>query len=178
MSRRRSWYATGRFPGIILLILAVAHVPLPRAEYHSVSHHDGPNQVCELHQHLLRWHPTAGPGEMVAVLHWHWFLPQRSHHDEPGPADHGGDPGDPAPLAFEDDLTIGDDAPPSLTLDALPRSHERPVVAPSCLLAGLLPPLLLDTGGPPRPSLSAREAGIAPPVRPSSRFAQLQRWTC
>jgi hypothetical protein len=61
--------------GVLLLILSVGHAPLPAPDYHNVRHHDGPGEVCEHHDHLLRWHPDAGLAEDVAILHWHWFLP-------------------------------------------------------------------------------------------------------
>jgi hypothetical protein len=78
----------------------VIHVPLPQADYHNVRHHDGAGEVCEHHDHLLRWHPTAESDADVALLHWHWFLPllevadphQRSdddhHRPGSGPALH------------------------------------------------------------------------------------------
>ena len=71
----RSW------TGIGLLILGLLHVPLPQPDYHNVRHHDAPGEVCGYHDHLLRWHPDAGQASDVAVLHWHWFLP------DSGPAD-------------------------------------------------------------------------------------------
>ena len=64
-----------RVLGVGLLILGLVHAPMPQADFHNVSHQDGPGQVCELHDHLLRWHPDAGTAEDVAVLHWHWLLP-------------------------------------------------------------------------------------------------------
>ncbi len=61
--------------GIGLLILSLGHTPLPKADYHNIRHHDEPGQVCEYHDHLVRWHPQADRAEDIPVLHWHWFLP-------------------------------------------------------------------------------------------------------
>ena len=33
-------------------------------------------EICPHHDHLLRWHPTAGQADDVAVVHWHWIIPQ------------------------------------------------------------------------------------------------------
>jgi hypothetical protein len=62
--------------GIILLIPGLLHVPLPQADFHIIRHHHGVGEVCPQHDHLLRWHPRADEAEDVAVLHWHWLLPQ------------------------------------------------------------------------------------------------------
>jgi hypothetical protein len=77
----------------MILILGLAHTPLPQADFHNIRHHDGAGEVCEHHDHLLRWHPGAGRAEDVAVLHWHWFLPGAGPTDTPpstpkGPALH------------------------------------------------------------------------------------------
>ena len=60
---------------IALIVLALSHAPLPVADFHTIAHHDAPGEVCELHDHLLRWHPDAGHSEAIAVLHWHWLSP-------------------------------------------------------------------------------------------------------
>lgn len=65
-----------QLPGTALLILGLLHVPLPQADYHNLRHHDGAGEICPLHNHLLRWHPRAASEKDVAVLHWHWVLPQ------------------------------------------------------------------------------------------------------
>jgi hypothetical protein len=76
----------------MLLILGIVHTPLPQPDFHNIRHHDGPGQVCEHHDHLLRWHPGAGFADDVAVLHWHWFLPASGPFDvspeHAGPAVH------------------------------------------------------------------------------------------
>jgi len=59
----------------ICLVLGLVRVPFPQADYHNVRHHHAAGEVCPHHDHLLRWHPTAGRNEDVALLHWHWFLP-------------------------------------------------------------------------------------------------------
>jgi hypothetical protein len=76
----------------MLVILGLVHTPLPQPDFHNIRHHDGPGQVCEHHDHLLRWHPGAGIADDVAVLHWHWFLPAADPFDlspkNAGPALH------------------------------------------------------------------------------------------
>jgi hypothetical protein len=68
----------------MLLILGLVHAPLPQPDYHNVRHHDGAGEVCEHHDHLLRWHPGAGRAADVAMLHWHWFFPATNPWDLPG----------------------------------------------------------------------------------------------
>ncbi|WP_337173352.1 hypothetical protein [Paludisphaera sp.] len=80
----------------MLLIPGLLHVPLPRADFHVIRHHHGPGEVCPKHDHLLRWHPLAGEGDEVAVLHWHWLLPRSA-----GEADPVADPS--IPVAHADD---------------------------------------------------------------------------
>jgi hypothetical protein len=67
-----------------LLILSLFHVPLPQPDFHNVRHHDAPGEVCEHHDHLLRWHPQATGAEDVSILHWHWFLPTATGLDLSG----------------------------------------------------------------------------------------------
>jgi hypothetical protein len=75
MSSRRSAQRRGtRSLGIIVLILGLVHTPLPQPDFHNIRHHDGPGEVCEFHDHLLRWHPGAGHADDVAMLHWHWLF--------------------------------------------------------------------------------------------------------
>ena len=74
-TRRWPRHHRARALGITLLILSLVHAPWPQADFHNVRHQDAPGQVCEHHDHLLRWHPDAGQAEDVAILHWHWFLP-------------------------------------------------------------------------------------------------------
>src|SRR3954471_17505656 len=76
----------------IVLILGLVHMPLPQPDFHNIRHHDEPGEVCEHHDHLLRWHPGAGLADDVAVLHWHWFLPLSDPFnlspEHPGPTLH------------------------------------------------------------------------------------------
>jgi hypothetical protein len=82
MSSRRSVQHRGtRALGVIFLILGLVHTPLPEPDFHNIRHHDAPGEVCEHHDHLLRWHPAAGIADDVAVLHWHWFLPTAGPFD-------------------------------------------------------------------------------------------------
>jgi hypothetical protein len=157
--------------GISFLILSLVHAPWPQADFHNVRHHDEPGQVCEHHDHLLRWHPDAGQAEDVAVLHWHWFLPTSAPAD-PG---HSGDR--PVIHAF----VGGWDAPsPEAGPSAVPDRSSRPL--------DLAPPRPLPVGEASfqialdRPGL--REglglvrtfgATFAPRISLASR---LQRWSC
>jgi hypothetical protein len=80
--------------GVLLTTLSIVHTPLPQPDFHNIRHHDAPGEVCEFHDHLLRWHPGAGLASDVSVLHWHWFLPSVPDADGPsrstddGPAIH------------------------------------------------------------------------------------------
>ncbi len=80
--------------GVLLLALGLFRVPLPQADFHNVRHHDGKGEVCPHHDHLLRWHPKASQNDDVAMLHWHWFVPQSQDGDR-SPA--GDDQNTPAP---------------------------------------------------------------------------------
>ena len=85
-ARRRDHRFGMRILSIGIVILSVVHIPLPQADYHNVRHHDGPGEICAHHDHLLRWHPSAGTGADLTLLHWHWFLPllePANSHDRP-----------------------------------------------------------------------------------------------
>lgn len=138
----------------LLLILGLARAPIPQADYHNVRHHDGPNQVCELHDHLLRWHPDAGAADDVAILHWHW-LPSAAGDE--GPARLGQD--GPKIRAHVDDWQgVPVDDAPRITADA------RVELLPPPALAQLLPYDAMPRG--PRLGGSGLRAGPEPP-RPS-----------
>ena len=80
-----------RMLSIGLVVLSVVHIPLPQADYHNVRHHDGPGEICAHHDHLLRWHPSAGTSADLSLLHWHWFLPllePANTHQSPSDDDH------------------------------------------------------------------------------------------
>jgi hypothetical protein len=157
--------------GISLLILTIVHAPWPQPDFHNVRHQDQPGQVCEHHDHLLRWHPDAGQAEDVAVLHWHWFIPTSA------PGDDGHTGGGPVMLAH----VGGWDSPspetgPKVVLDRssipldLAWSATLPVGDAPFLIAADRPDL--DAG---RRSLRSFGATFAPRISLASR---LQRWSC
>jgi len=163
-------YWFGRTLGVAFVALSLVHTPLPEPDFHKIRHQDGRGEVCEHHDHLLRWHPDAVSTRDVAVLHWHWFLP--------GPAGS-------APPSGKDGTAIHAHAPvwqaglwddgPRVSPDSTSRPVERPLPSP---LDGLLtPPYLTSLGHSgyvPRPP-----AGFdAPTARGASVMALLQRWTC
>jgi hypothetical protein len=157
--------------GITALILGLVHMPLPQPDFHNVRHHDTPGEVCEHHDHLLRWHPDAGLADDVAVLHWHWFLPTAGPSDQtPGPegpalhahlVDWFASNWDDGPQVSADNTTsrlIG----PRETATALALLVFEAEVYP-----GVLAPEI-------RPAVVA-----GAPIAPSLRTASLlQRWTC
>lgn len=83
-------FGIGRSVGISLLIASLIHVPLPQPDFHNIRHHDAPGEVCVYHDHLLRWHPSAGHDADASILHWHWVLPaldgsgDDGQHQRPG----------------------------------------------------------------------------------------------
>ena len=165
----------GRTLRVLLTALSLVHTPLPQPDFHNIRHHDAPGEVCEFHDHLLRWHPGAGIASDVSVLHWHWFLPSvpdtdaASSRTDDGPAIHahaidwqaaGWDVG--ASVASNDS-----ESPARLIARPLPCSFDS---APAHGLSGLA---LL----PPHhrlPRLHSR-ATIAPGV---SLGTLLHRWDC
>ncbi len=129
----RRWFQThhrARNLAVSLLILALLPTPLPKVEFHNVRHHDEAGQVCEYHDHLLRWHPDAAAGADVAVLHWHWGWPV------PDPTDDGHTGTIPRLHAYlaEEALPTAESAP-AIVPDGMARSFV-PVAAP--LLAAML----------------------------------------
>src|SRR5512142_1697159 len=90
MSLRRLARLRGmRALGIVFVILSLVHTSLLQPDFHNIRHHDGAGEVCPFHDHLLRWHPTAGRDSDVAVLHWHWLAPQGQDGDASSPAEDG-----------------------------------------------------------------------------------------
>ena len=157
--------------GISLLILSIVHAPWPQADFHNVRHQDDAGQVCEHHDHLLRWHPDAGQAEDVAVLHWHWFIPTSA------PVEDGHTGGGPVMLAH----VGGWDAPspevgPAVVPDRssspldLPSSPQLPVGEAPFLVAIDRPDLRES-----HESLRTFGATFAPRISSASR---LQRWSC
>jgi hypothetical protein len=157
--------------GIVALILSLVHAPLPQPDFHNIRHHDGPGEVCEYHDHLLRWHPDARSADDVAILHWHWFFPAGPDNGAPpcdgGSALHAHVPDWQAP-------NWGDE--PRISPDHSSRFHGRPVLS----LVALIPPTDLADAlaavpatGPPRPL--AFGATFAPRA---SLTSLLHRWVC
>ncbi len=127
--RRPSKLPVLRLLGIVLLIPGLLRVPLPQVDYHNIRHHDGAGEVCPYHDHLLRWHPTAGRDNDVAVLHWHWLVPQSPDGSESSPS--GEDqpvPSGPAIHAY-----LVDYLEPEWTAGPLirPDDRTRPLLVPS-----------------------------------------------
>jgi hypothetical protein len=155
-----------------MMILSFSQTPLPAPDFHNVRHHDGPGEVCEHHDHLLRWHPNAGQSEDVAILHWHWFLPT------PGTPDRATPPDGPAMHAHVADAfapTWNDG--PQLTSEEPCRLLDRLAdQGPS-----ILTPPPLDRGWPAMASragpcsVRAFSATFAPQTQITSL---LVRWTC
>ncbi len=170
----RRWikqHRRARTLAVSLLILALLPTPWPKVEYHNVRHHDTPGQVCEYHDHLLRWHPDATSAKDVAVLHWHWAWPSESPsrlgHEGKGLRLHAHMP-DPALPAAESSPAIVADAsarlltspafePPSLAFSLDWPSHDSPI-----LRSGASPALTFGATFAPRTSLTSR----------------LHRWSC
>lgn len=152
---------------ITLLILSLVHTPLPQPDFHNIRHHDGSGEVCEYHDHLLRWHPGAGVASDVAVLHWHWFLPSEPGAEMPegsGAAIHAHVPTSPAPLV---------DTAPQIVPDPTSRLVAREIPCPFDL------PLTLPVIG------ALPVSGMPPTIVFSATFARqvsltslLHRWVC
>jgi hypothetical protein len=127
--------------GIALIILSLSHTPLPAPDYHNVRHHDGPGEVCEHHDHLLRWHPHAGIASDVAILHWHWFVPNEgssgSNPSNKAPALHAHIADWLAPNWDENQPSVAstprpiDDSAPAATLTLLPPVESTPAALAS-----------------------------------------------
>lgn len=163
----------GGILGVALLILSLAHTPLPQPDFHNIRHHHGKGQVCAHHDHLLRWHPGATAADDVAVLHWHWFLPGTPGSDPspvgPGLAVHAHAPAWQSP--------DWDGGPRVVASSAPVRTAARPAPCPSDHLPLAVPgPALLGFVAPSgtRPPL-AFSATFAPGISLTSRF---HRWTC
>jgi hypothetical protein len=162
----------GGTAGIALLILSLVHTPLPQADYHNIRHHDGAGEVCEHHDHLLRWHPTASAAQDVAVLHWHWFLPTVPEQGQApkgsGPALHAHTP-DWQAAAWESRA-------PQITPDTSSRQSLRLALDAFDLPLSLIDPPFLGAALAPgmHPSLGFG-ATFAPRVSLTSR---LHRWVC
>ena len=160
------------------MILGVARVPLPRADYHNVRHHDDPGQTCPMHDHLLHWHPGASRAADIALLHWHWVPPL----GDTGDTDDTDDPGAPAVLKSLscDGLATGWDHAPRLFADDSNSPATFIVAPPSFAIDHVF--LYVDStslpGGPrarPGPFARSFSATFTPDI---PLFALLSRWTC
>ena len=170
----RRWikrYHRFRTLAVSLLIFALLPTPWPKVEFHNVRHHDAPGQVCEYHDHLLRWHPDAGNAEDVAVFHWHWAWPSKT----PSESGHEGN-GLRLHAYLADDALPSTNSAPMIVADTSARLSVAPVVAaPSLVIAFPLPSLdlvaLRSSALPP----STFGATFAPRTSLTSR---LHRWSC
>lgn len=164
-SRIRRREASGL--GIICLIFSLVHTPLPQPDFHNIRHHHGPGEICEHHDHLLRWHPGAGAAEDVALLHWHWFMPTESDgtaDTSPGPALHAHVP-DWVASTWDDGPRIEPD-----------RESQRLVRAALGFQAALPLALIVPEplfGGPRR-----LNPDRAPAARRPSPITLVERWLC
>jgi len=160
-----------RISGIIFLIFGLVHTPLPQPDFHNIRHHDAPGEVCDYHDHLLRWHPLAGTAEDVAILHWHWFVP---FADEPE-ADLPG-----SGLAIHAHISdwfasSWDDGPRILPDDSSQLLGRLTLTAPVwCAPLDLFSGSLALPGTEPWRFLLSR----APSARTPSLNSLLQRWVC
>ncbi len=165
----------GQAPGIILLILSLVHLPLPQPDFHNIRHHDGRGEVCEHHDHLLRWHPGATGADDVAMLHWHWFLPgpEGSESTSPGSSGLAIHAHVPAWLA-----STWDHGPRLIAPDSTSSRLAARPAAPCPLDLPLTVPGPASLGFVPAP-------GLHPPLAFSATFApgislhsRLHRWVC
>ncbi|QEH38528.1 hypothetical protein OJF2_71310 [Aquisphaera giovannonii] len=147
--RRPARVCLGRLIGIALLIPGLFHVPLPQADFHNVRHHDGDGELCPNHEHLLRWHPSAGAADDVAMLHWHWLPPNRQGGSPPetdGLSNDLGHRGVPAGPALHAYLPLDATAPDwgrTVAIDPDPRRGANPP-APGLDGMGAAPHLIAE----------------------------------
>jgi hypothetical protein len=171
--RRPARTRNGHTLGITLLILSLVHTPLPQPDFHNIRHHDGKGEVCEHHDHLLRWHPGATGARDVAVLHWHWFLPGPPGSDPTpegsGPAVHAHAPAWQVSTWDDGPRVVAAGAPSRLLTRPAPSPLDHlPLTVPGPALIGFMP----DTGAHPPLAFGAT---FAPGV---SLTSLLHRWTC
>ncbi len=171
--RSRAIHGFSRTLGVIFVTLSLVHTPLPQPDFHNIRHHDGPGEVCEFHDHLLRWHPGAGVAGDVAILHWHWFLPSEP---EQGETPAGNVPAIHAHAPDWQSATL--EAGPRIAPDAASASRLIPRPAPSPLdflispTASAFLAVANSSGMYPKRAFSAT---FAPGVRLSALH---QRWDC
>lgn len=173
MRRNRPTSLIARILATALLAPSLLQVPLPQADFHIVRHRHGVGQVCPQHDHLLRWHPQAGEGDAVAVLHWHW-LPPRSL--DPSATDHAGRHL-PAFHADDGDLNRAGQAPaPVIVGENRTRDSHLDVMEAVGLAAGLA----VDSIDFQLPTPQSRWPAHPSDDGPSSieTLARLGRWNC
>jgi len=157
--------------GALLLIPGLLQTPLPQADFHIIRHRHGSGEVCTQHDHLLRWHPQAGEGEDVAVLHWHWLPPRTL---APSTLD---DEGRNIPALHAHDSDIGPLEPSSssLVLTRDDRGRDEPVIGVVLDWAAAIGNGPIQILKPPRPSSvpTALDGVSAAGAR-----AVLARWNC
>ncbi len=173
MRRRRPYSLFARALGILLMVPGLLQVPLPQADFHVIRHHHGAGQLCPKHDHLLRWHPQAGEGEAVAVLHWHWLLPRSAADADPAAAGRS----IPALHAHDGDQERPDPSAASLLIREAAERQARGLLGSSTDLElafhGWLatPPL-----SPPLPGFSLQ--GVPRATPPEAVLARLVRRNC
>ena len=150
-----------------LLILALLPTPWPKVEFHNVRHHDAPGQVCEHHDHLLRWHPNSTSAEDVAVLHWHWAWPS----DSPSQLGHEGE-GLRLHAHMPDPTLPAVESSPVIVVDASARLIMPPAFEPPLLAFAFDRP----THDSPIPKSGASPALTFAPR--TSLTSRLHRWSC
>ena len=148
-----------RGPGVLILILGLVHTPSPEPDFHNIRHHDAPGEVCDHHDHLIRWHPGAGVASDVAVLHWHWFFPGAE------PLDLGSEPTGPAIHAHVIDWQTS-------TWEEGPRVSPDPTsrLVGSAEISRIPSTWILPKRSP-RPTSRRESAGLTPSAPPLRRGA-------
>jgi hypothetical protein len=172
-------FGNGRSVGISLLIASLIHIPLPQPDFHNIRHHDAPGEVCVYHDHLLRWHPSAGRNADTSILHWHWVLPALDGFGEDGQSsDDGQPPRHGSGPAFH--AHVGDGLEPDwstaqwLSADGSSASLERvtnPLADSHFDFAGSMS----FEARPPGPCFG--RSSVPSPARSAPR-SSLQRWNC
>lgn len=158
---------------VAILALALSHAPLPVADYHNIRHHDGPGEICEHHDHLIKLHPQAALASDVAVLHWHWLAPTF-----PDPGDSAANPAGPTihPTAPEPDLPGFDtSSKPSYVTTSVQGDSLREGDASACgsdFAFAPPEPIPLRTGPAPPCERCSELMSVG------ARLARLQRFTC
>jgi hypothetical protein len=158
----------GRVLAVVFVTLSLVHSPLPQPDFHNTRHHHGPGEVCERHDHLLRWHPGEARADDVEVLHWHWPL---LTSDAGAPAPEGAGP---AVHAHDFDGAARPwDVSPQVTAPTTPRPDLRPASGPP-------PPAFAPAAPETWPALVGRSP--LPPgdllARRASLTSLLHRWVC